>query len=226
MNNLRPLHSRCIWDQCESFFPWGCNMCLSFWVVDQKRCKSLSKIYFRKIARPFFISILYDLLIDSHWTCLRSCAKLDGSISLLAHPIILFFYLLLDVGKGWPRMMLCKMFVRPLQKKRDFMFAKTNPCPLTPYPRIFVLSSWDCAISWWCSHIGRCCHCRPHSNWFGVTSCFFSWGCDNNHGLDKRWFLSRSILTKHVSPFSYGHFWMSTPTGRQISSHGVGNKGH
>jgi hypothetical protein len=29
-----------------------------------------------------------------------------------------------------------------------------------------VLLSWHCIISWWCPHIGRCCHHQPHSSWF------------------------------------------------------------
>jgi hypothetical protein len=60
------------------------------------------------------------------------------------------------------------------------------------------------------------------------VGCFFSWGCCDNRGLNKGWFLSQSVFDEHVSFFSCKGFWMFTPIGEQVFSlmfqHGVGNK--
>jgi hypothetical protein len=41
------------------------------------------------------------------------------------------------VGRGWPYMMLCEMFLWPLQKMRDFMSHKNEPMSFYPFPYNF-----------------------------------------------------------------------------------------
>ncbi len=49
-------------------------------------------------------------------------------------------------------------------------FSKINEsCPFAPCPAIFTLLNWHCAISWWCLHVGKCCHCWLHSSLLFLT---------------------------------------------------------
>jgi len=104
----------------------------------------------------------------------------------LSHPLILgvsryicnqpwilwkfIFFIAFMVGKRWLCMILCEMLLRPLQEMWISYFMKINKsCHSAPCSTIFTLLSWHCAISWWCLHIGRCCHCQFHSSWFDFT---------------------------------------------------------
>jgi hypothetical protein len=58
------------------------------------------------------------------------------------------------------------------ERYKNSWLAKVDPYPFTHCPTIFAPSNWHCAISWWCSHVGRCCHYGPHSSWFGFTILF------------------------------------------------------
>jgi len=72
------------------------------------------------------------------------------------------------------------VFVAIAKNARFHVSQKQTHVLLLPTLKIFMSSTWHCVINWWCPHISRCCHHQPHWNWFGVASCFFSWGCDDN----------------------------------------------
>jgi hypothetical protein len=116
----------------------------------------------------------------------------------------------------WPYLMLCEMFSQSLQEMQDFMFIKINSYFFAPYPIIFVLLNRHCVINWWCLHIGKFCHRQDNSSRFGFAGYYFLWGYCNICGSSERWFLSRSVHDKHVSPSSCRCFWMSSLIGVQV----------
>ncbi len=74
------------------------------------------------------------------------------------------------------------------------------------------------------------CHHQHHSNWFGVVSYSFLWGCDNNCNLGEGWSLLQSVFGGHVFYSSYRGLCMSTPIHGWVFSsmcqHSVGSEGH
>jgi hypothetical protein len=104
------------------------------------------------------------------------------------------FFIVHMSGKGWLCMMLCKMFSCHCKKCEISCLVRVDPYPFAPYLIVFVSLSQHCVISWWCSHIGRCCHYWPHSNWFSFIGYSFLWGCDNNCDLIKGWFYHDRFL--------------------------------
>lgn len=95
-------------------------------------------------------------------------------------------------------------------------FVRVDPCPFAPCLIVFVSSSWHCIINQWCSHISRRCHCWPHSSWFGFTSYYFLWGCDNSCESSKGWSLLKSIPSGHIFPSSCESFWIFTLAGKSF----------
>jgi hypothetical protein len=122
--------------------------------------------------------------------------------------------------------MLCEILLWPFWKMWEFVSHKGRPMSFFPMPynfciikstlcyELMVFAHWwtlssstpfdliwkHCVINWWCSHIGKHCHHRPYSIWFGFEGCFFLWGCYNNHNSCDRRSLSWLIPNEHVFP--------------------------
>ncbi len=118
------------------------------------------------------------------------------------------FFVTCIMRRGWPHIMMCEMFHDHYKRCKFLCLTKIDPCPSIPYPAIFVSSCWHCVNNWWCLHIKRYCHRRPHSSWFAFTCYSFSWDY-NNHDLGEGKFLSWSIfnmfLLLDVEVFKYFH---------------------
>jgi len=106
--------------------------------------------------------------------------------------------------------MLCDIHLWPLWKMWDFMFHESRPMAFHPCFIVFTLSNQHCVMTWWCLHVGRRCHCQPHSSRFGVVTCSCLWGCNYSCDWSEGWFLLQLIVCKYVSPFSYKGFWVFT----------------
>jgi len=140
------------------------------------------------------------------------------------------FFVALRVGEDGLAWCCVRYCCDCFERSKISHFIRTNPCSSTPYFVIFTPLGWHCAINKWCPHISESYHCWPHLSWFDFTSCFFSWGCCDNHGLGKGQILSRLVPNEHVSPFSYRGFRVFTPMDRHVCSsmcqHDVGSEGH
>ncbi len=139
------------------------------------------------------------------------------------------FFVAFMVRRGWPCMMLCKMLLQPLWEMRDFMSPESKPTSFRPLPyNIRAIEFTHRVIGWWCPHVDNHCHCWPHLGWFSFMD--FSWGCSDNHGYDKRWFLSWSIPNKNISPSKCRGFWVFTLVSKWVFSmmcqHGMANDRH
>ncbi len=137
--------------------------------------------YFVSLSSHFFVSCL---LLDLFFIAL--CTKLGLSYPLILGCHIAFVtilwillrFIVFHCMHGGERTTLHDI-VRNVFTTISYV-ARVNPCPSTPHLVVFALSNQHCAFSWWCLHVGKCCHHQPHSNWFGFIGCFFLWGCCDN----------------------------------------------
>jgi hypothetical protein len=73
----------------------------------------------------------------------------------------------------------------PSREMQGFMFHISEFMSFLHFLLIFLLVSWHHVIKWWHLHLGRCVHCRSHSNKFGFMHYFVSWDGNEDDNLGK-----------------------------------------
>jgi len=78
----------------RKFFPLGAIACVTlFEQLVESGIDHLQENILKRLHDHCFVCILFYLLSDSHWTCLKSCVGLIVGTWLLTRPIIFFFRL-------------------------------------------------------------------------------------------------------------------------------------